>query len=133
MSLPSELDQPRLLLVDDDPAFIRIVELVLQTRVDLQFVEDPNMALRTALTFRPDLVVCDMSMPGMSGTDVFALLQDEERTRHITFALITGYMDESEGPLERARSAGIKHIIRKDQDLASLMESILSLLSPDTE
>jgi len=129
MSLTRETGLSRLLLIDDDPAFVRILELVFQTKVELQIVHDPTLALATAVSFRPDLVVCDMSMPGMSGVDVFRQFQDEIRTQNTPFTLITGYMDGDDGPVQAARDAGIESIISKDQDLADLVEHILKLLS----
>jgi len=129
MSLTQDTGLPRVLLIDDDPAFVRILELVLQTKAQLQILHDPHLALSTAISFQPDLIVCDMSMPGMSGVDVFRQLRDEVRTERLQFALITGYIDEDDGPVKAARAAGIESIISKDQDLGDLVGSVTALLS----
>ncbi|MEV6522915.1 response regulator [Longispora sp. NPDC051575] len=62
---------PRILVVDDEPQIVRALRINLTARgytVDL--AADGSQALRSAAHHRPDLVVLDLGLPDMDGTDV---------------------------------------------------------------
>ena len=84
------MTQRRLLLVEDDQAFGRIVALILEDQVDVHCVGDADQALAALAEFEPDAIVSDMNMPRMSGVDLYRKIQTNHATRKIPFALITG-------------------------------------------
>ena len=54
-----------ILVVDDDPALLRLVALLLRTeRYDVEVSNDGNQALQQLQTSRPDAILLDLSMPG---------------------------------------------------------------------
>lgn len=69
----------RILLVDDEPEFTRIVRLVLESQggYEVREVNDSRICVREARAFRPDLVVLDIMMPHFSGTEVATQLRAE--------------------------------------------------------
>ena len=70
-----------ILIVEDDPNTLEIVELYL--RRDGHKVlksQDGAEGLRLAREARPDLVVLDLMLPGMDGTEVCRALRDESET-----------------------------------------------------
>lgn len=60
----------RLLLVDDDPASLRVMGRMLSQYPDRRFATSGEDALRLAREATPDLIVLDVDMPGMTGLDV---------------------------------------------------------------
>jgi len=66
------LARPRVLLIDDDPAFGRFATFVLRTRggFEVRHVLDPHAGLRYIETEPWDLVVADIELPGMSGLEL---------------------------------------------------------------
>jgi two-component system, OmpR family, response regulator RegX3 len=61
----------RVLLVDDEPAIRDAVEYALRSEgFEVEAVGDGNEALESALTKEHDVVVLDLMLPGMSGTEV---------------------------------------------------------------
>src|SRR5919109_851520 len=70
--------KPRILIVDDEPAFTRLVKLALEQDgyYEVQEENHGRHALAAALEFRPDLVLLDVIMPDMGGAEVAAGFRD---------------------------------------------------------
>jgi DNA-binding NarL/FixJ family response regulator len=67
-----------LLLVDDNPAFLRIVTRFLQQQDDLMVAgaaRGGQEALALAQDLRPDIVLIDLAMPGLSGLETIPRLR----------------------------------------------------------
>jgi signal transduction histidine kinase/DNA-binding response OmpR family regulator len=64
-----ERDVPVVLVVEDHPDLNKLVCDAL-SHYDTVTVLDGENGLRTALTLRPDLIICDVMMPGLAGTDL---------------------------------------------------------------
>ena len=71
--LPDE-DRPRVLLVDDDRQVRAMTRRVLRRHLDLVAVGSGDEALRRLEVETFDCVVCDISMPGMSGPELYQAL-----------------------------------------------------------
>src|SRR5215204_1454374 len=68
----------RVLVVDDDPALAEMLGIVLRGEgFDPAFVADGGQALGCFREFRPDVVLLDLMLPGMSGIDVCKLIRAE--------------------------------------------------------
>ena len=71
-----DLDQTRVLIVDDHQAMLaRAAAALATTCVIVGQVQDGDDALMAAATLQPDVIVLDISMPGMSGLEVAARLR----------------------------------------------------------
>lgn len=124
---------PSILLVDDEPAVHRSVR-----REIFYWLAERNLSLVTAetgaqaleiLADRHDsieLVVSDLKMPGMSGSDL--LLEIHDRYPDIALILLTAYADVNE--IRKAVSAAIQSLILKPWETGHLiteMEKALRL------
>jgi DNA-binding NarL/FixJ family response regulator len=79
----------RVLLVDDLTAVLSAVANLLQNSFEIVgMVSDGAAALNTALALRPDLVVLDISMPGMSGIEVARELRRRGCSSKIVFLTV---------------------------------------------
>jgi two-component system response regulator MtrA len=68
----------RVLVVDDDSALAEMLGIVLRSEgFDLSFVADGERALGAFRESRPDLVLLDLMLPGMSGIDVCRAIRAE--------------------------------------------------------
>jgi putative two-component system response regulator len=70
-----EQRRPSVLIVDDEPANLQVLRSILQDSYQLQFARDGEKALELAHRSRPDLILLDVMMPGMSGLEVCRALK----------------------------------------------------------
>jgi CheY-like chemotaxis protein len=83
-------------------------------------------ALAAAAAFPPDLVLLDISLPGMSGYEVAQWLRGDPATAGAVLVAVTGYTDD--GHRRRLQAAGFDHYFAKPADLAEL-EGLLRALA----
>ena len=90
-------DRQRILIVDDDLISAQMLSVLLRDHYVLDIVHDGQAALDIALADTPpDLVLLDVSMPGMTGYEVCRTLKENDRTRKIPVIFITGKDSESD-------------------------------------
>jgi class 3 adenylate cyclase len=81
-------------VVDDNPENIELVKDVLDMAGHQTFeAKNGQIALAIAQTEQPDLILLDVSMPGMSGFDVCERLKGDDRTAHIPVIMLTALSD----------------------------------------
>ncbi len=90
----------QILVVDDEPDVLQIIQTILKSKgYDVVGVTDGPTALAEARRSRPDLIVCDLMMPGMSGMEfIRQLRKDPEvgRTPIIALSALGANSDKSE-------------------------------------
>jgi diguanylate cyclase (GGDEF)-like protein len=79
-----------LLLVDDDTFNLVLLSNILQPEYIIYKAQDGVSAIQKAEKFLPDLILLDILMPGMDGYEVFSVLKQSEKTKHIPVIFITG-------------------------------------------
>ncbi|MDL2356186.1 MAG: response regulator [Pseudomonadota bacterium] len=92
--------QPLILAVDDEASNLQLLRQVLQDHYRLSFAKDGRRALELAQQERPDLILLDVMMPGMSGYEVCAALKAQAATAAIPVIFVTALAatdDEVEG------------------------------------
>ncbi|GGE35476.1 two-component system response regulator [Halopseudomonas oceani] len=78
-----------LLLVDDEPANLHVLKHILQEHYRLLFARDGQRALELAAAERPQLILLDVMMPGMTGHEVCAQLKSDPHTSDIPVIFVT--------------------------------------------
>jgi CheY-like chemotaxis protein len=115
----------RILLVDDEPGFTKIVKLILEERYGYEVREEnnPTRALQDAREFSPNIILLDVVMPRMDGGEVYAQLKADPVLRHIPVIFITAIVDEREVS-ERAGIIGGAVFMSKPVRINDLNERI---------
>ncbi|MBN7818551.1 two-component system response regulator [Bowmanella yangjiangensis] len=90
----SVADQPSILIVDDEPANLKVLKLVLQEQYRLIFARSGEEALNIAKRDKPDLILLDVMMPGMTGFDVCLQLKADTALASIPVIFVTALKDE---------------------------------------
>jgi CheY-like chemotaxis protein len=72
-------NKPRILIVDDNPRFSHSARLILQQSGQYVVCEENDAAgaVETARSFRPDLTLLDLIMPGVDGAEVAAQIESD--------------------------------------------------------
>lgn len=90
-------DRPRILVVDDEPININILNALLKADYKIMAATTGEQALKAALAGQPDLILLDILLPGMDGHQVCRKLKSDPQTRSIPIIFITAMGDaESE-------------------------------------
>ena len=102
-----------LLLIDDDPFYRRVIEQALREEGhDVVVAEDGAEGIAAYRQRRPDLVITDMRLPGMEGSEVIrALRKFDESAKIIAVSGAATFYDIDLFKL--AREAGADAIVRK--------------------
>ncbi|MDH5315234.1 MAG: response regulator, partial [Gemmatimonadota bacterium] len=87
----------RILVVDDEPDITALVAYHL-AKAGYRVVTAASgaEALRAAREERPDLVILDLMLPGVSGYDVLAEMRTREETRDVGVILLTARREEAD-------------------------------------
>lgn len=113
----------RILLIDDDQAVISYLAAKLSKYYEVASTTDPRQAARLARSELPDVILCDIDMPQMSGGDVAALLEEDADTARIPFIYLTALVSPQEAK-ELDGQVGGRPGVSKRAPLAELMEAI---------
>jgi len=113
----------RVLLVDDNvDAAESLAQLLSLSGHDARTAGDGSQALRLAQEFHPEVVFCDLGLPGMNGYEVAKELRLLPFGREIVLAALTGYGQPSDR--EKSAEAGFDAHLVKPVD-PSVIESFL--------
>jgi len=96
----------KLLLVDDDEVVIEYLRVKLGGEFDLICAGTAERALELARDGRPDLVLCDIDLPGMDGGDISAALFAQSETRHLPLVFLTALVSPAELQAQGDQLAG---------------------------
>ena len=120
--------QGRILLVDDEPDLLVLVRNILRDEgFTVDTAENGEVALKKARSFKPDLVVLDMMMPGMSGVDVCQKLRDSPETKGLKVVFLT-VVRFSEAGMNVLREFGVMDYITKPFETKDLIKRVKKAL-----
>lgn len=98
------MEKKRILIIDDEQSFTRMVKLNLEKAGDFEVREEnrATSAVASAREFKPDLILLDVIMPSMDGGDVAAQIQNDRLLRGTPVIFLTATVSRRE-----AGSAGL--------------------------
>jgi DNA-binding response OmpR family regulator len=112
---------PRILLVDDDPAWRKLYRMAFEGQFDLFEATDGYQALSVLGAVRPDVIVLDLRMPRMDGMDFLQRLS--RRSPRPKVIVCSGNFTE----FERPHIAGVL-LAAKTADLKELWAALRSAM-----
>ena len=113
----------RVLLVDDDPAILRLLEVNFRLEgfgVDAASHGEEALAIATATP--PDVVVLDLMMPGMDGRELCHRLRGEAETASVPIVFLTARGRDETPEVDRTV------VVAKPFDTVELIATVRSLL-----
>lgn len=119
-------DKKKILLVDDDEAVVSYLVVKLAKYYELISTTDPTQVVAMAREEQPDLILCDIDMPGMSGGDLASALTEDPDTAFIPVLYLTALVSPQETEDLQGQVGG-RPGISKRAPLAQLLERIAQL------
>lgn len=119
---------PKILIVEDnEPNRQMLVRRLERKGFTMIAAPDGEGGYSLALAEAPDLILMDISLPGMNGWEVIELLKAKASTRDIPLIILTAHALVTDRP--RALASGCDDYFSKPVDFQRLLESIGRLLT----
>lgn len=126
------MDRKKILVIDDEAHITHVVALKLgNAGYEVVTAQDGEEGLEMAFQERPDLIITDLQMPYMSGSELCARLREDPRTSDIPAVMLTarGYALSQED-LDKTN---IKSVMSKPFSPRQVLETAHELLGHDTK
>jgi CheY-like chemotaxis protein/anti-sigma regulatory factor (Ser/Thr protein kinase) len=122
-------DKSTILVVEDNPDNMMTVKALLRETCNIIEASDGEAGLESARMFKPDLVLLDISLPGMDGFEVLAQIRKQEHLSRVPVIALTARA--MKGSKEDIMAHGFDGYISKPIDGERLRKSIREILYAD--
>jgi len=123
---PLEGSERKVLIVDDDPVTLGMLEKIFFSEgYWVAKATNGKEALYIADDFQPDIIILDIVMPVMDGTEAFRRLQENPRTKKIPVLFLTSIISKKE---ELGKFAKGQRFLAKPVDREKLLEEVKKCL-----
>jgi CheY-like chemotaxis protein len=118
----------RILIVDDSHESRSILDVILHRAWGYETIEATtgNEAVKKAIAEKPDLIIMDLGLPGISGVDATKAIKDNSTTAHIPIIAYTVWPADS--CKEQALDAGMVDYLEKPVSMALMKTTIEKFL-----
>ncbi|SRR5258708_698736 len=96
----------RIVAVDDEPAILDLVQIILGQDYEVVTTFHPDLATALIRQVKPDLILIDVEMPGVSGWTILRDIRADEQIEHIQVIMITALS----GTVDKAFGLHIAHV-----------------------
>jgi PAS domain S-box-containing protein len=113
-----------LLYVEDNPANLKLVERLVGRRSDLRLLSavDGRQGVELARNCRPDVILMDINLPGISGTDALKILRADQATAHIPIVALSA--NAMPRDIEKGLEAGFFRYLTKPIKVSEFMDAL---------
>ena len=119
----------KILIIDDEEDFCFFIKANLQliSNYEIFIAHKGKKGLRLASKEKPDLILCDIMMPGIDGFEVLKKLKKNEETQHIPVIMLTAKSEDE----SKIKAAGLycDDYIVKPVEIKTLKAKIHKVLS----
>jgi CheY-like chemotaxis protein len=124
----SPTDSHAVLYIEDNPANSRLVERILAQRsnIKLLLAKQGGEGLTQAREQKPQLILLDLNLPDMHGSEVLQRLREDKRTEAMPVVVISA--DATGTQIEKLLSAGARNYLTKPIDVSRLLHTVDEIL-----
>jgi len=126
VQIPARLEKDRwtVLYVEDNPANLMLVEDLIARRPDIRLLSarDGDRGIEIARAARPDMVLMDINLPGMSGITALRILANDPGTAHIPVVALSANAIPRD--IEKGLQAGFFRYLTKPINVVEFMETL---------
>ncbi|MFB3919814.1 MAG: response regulator [Candidatus Velamenicoccus archaeovorus] len=120
----------KILAVDDEPSVLTLLEKRLQAAgYEVLTATNGKDAVDVARREKPALIILDILMPGMDGSETAAILHEDAKTKDIPILFLTCLYTKREEQTE-GHELGHNFFLAKPYDPKELLEEIHRLIGP---
>ncbi len=119
----------KILIVDDDPRNIRIMEEILDGFYTFDVAYDGLEALEKIELFQPDIILLDNMMPEIDGLEVCRRVRSQHQNMDIKIIMVSGRASKAEQ--QEGFLAGANHYLTKPFEDEMLISTINKVLDTD--
>jgi DNA-binding response OmpR family regulator len=112
----------RVLVIDDDPDILRLMEITLSPTYEVLTTADPMDALEVMDVFEPDIVVVDIMMPKVTGYQLIELMRKNPKHRNVVVVIISAKQDSLD--IKYGYKLGANLYITKPFDPSRVLKNI---------
>ena len=114
----------RVLYVEDNPANLMLVEDIIATRTDIDLLSarDGYQGIELARLTQPDLILMDINLPGINGTEVLKILAKDAMTAHIPIIALSANAIPRD--IEKGLRAGFFRYLTKPIKINEFMSAL---------
>ena len=115
----------RIFVIDDEPDFTGLLKLSIESMGYYSVGEenDARGALASARMFDPDLIILDIMMPDLDGSEVASQVRNDPVLRHIPIVFLTALVNDDEAPAGLCQSGG-NTFLPKNSSVDKLIDCI---------
>ena len=125
--MTQEPPKARVLVVDDEPDLVRILEFGLKAAgYQVETASDGQEGLKKAREQKPDIILLDLMLPKLDGYKVCRLLKFDERYKHIPIMILSARTQEGDQNL--AHEMGANRFLTKPYEFSEILQHIQALL-----
>lgn len=118
----------KIMIVDDEESLLELLEAILETEhYEVVTASSGEECLRKLKTVKPDLVLLDMMMPGMSGRETCERIRADPKTKGLKVAFVT-VAKFSEAGKEKLNDMKVADYITKPFDNADLVARVRKIV-----
>lgn len=120
----------KILLIDDEEDFCFFVKKNLEHTGEFEVVPatDGKKGIALAREDKPDLILLDILMPEITGSDVAEILLNDPKTKQIPLIFLTAVVTKEEIGVESIKEIGNQNFIAKPVDIERLISCIKKVL-----
>ncbi|KJS71616.1 MAG: histidine kinase [Comamonadaceae bacterium BICA1-1] len=113
-----------LLYVEDNPANLELVELIIGRRADLRLLSaaDASLGIEFARVYQPEVILMDINLPGISGIEAMKILRADPSTAHIPIIALSANAVPRD--IQRGLEAGFFNYLTKPIKVKQLMDAL---------
>ena len=127
MSLKQSTNKKKILLVEDDDAMRRFLEIVLQrANYNVILAEDGLAAMEVAFDPSIDAVVSDAVMPHMTGHDLCRVLRQNDEMKNVPIVILSGLEQDSNDSKDCLADAYLLKSSNVSEELVNKLTELLS-------
>lgn len=109
----------KILMIDDNKDLAKIIcELISLLDYETESVHNGTDGIAKARELRPDVIICDIGLPDMSGYEVAKMIHREAELKDTFLIALSGYAQSED--IERSKEAGFDRHLAKPVSLETL-------------